>query len=37
MAVQALLRDLPVIRRIFEAVRAAEKIPFTVKLRAGME
>ena len=30
-----LLRDLPVIRRIFEAVRAAVKIPFTVKFRAG--
>ena len=30
-----LLRDLPVIRRIFEAVRAAVQIPFTVKFRAG--
>ena len=30
-----LLRDLPRIRRIFEAVRAAVKIPFTVKFRAG--
>ena len=30
-----LLRDLPVIRQIFEAVRAAVKIPFTVKFRAG--
>ena len=30
-----LLRDLPVIRSIFEAVRAAVKIPFTVKFRAG--
>ena len=30
-----LLRDLPGIRRIFEAVRAAVKIPFTVKFRAG--
>lgn len=30
-----LLRDLPAIRRIFEAVRAAVKIPFTVKFRAG--
>jgi len=30
-----LLRDLPLIRRIFEAVRAAVKIPFTVKFRAG--
>src|SRR5258707_13786055 len=33
----ALLRDLPAIRRIFEAVRAAVKIPFTVKFRAGWE
>src|SRR5215467_11165146 len=30
-----LLRDLPVIGRIFEAVRAAVKIPFSVKFRAG--
>jgi len=30
-----LLRDLPLIRQIFEAVRAAVKIPFTVKYRAG--
>jgi nifR3 family TIM-barrel protein len=30
-----LLRDLPVIGKIFEAVRAAVKIPFTVKFRAG--
>ena len=30
-----LLRDLPVIGRIFEAVRAAVNIPFTVKFRAG--
>jgi tRNA-dihydrouridine synthase B len=30
-----LLRDLPQIRRIFESVRAAVKIPFTVKFRAG--
>jgi nifR3 family TIM-barrel protein len=30
-----LLRDLPAIRSIFEAVRAAVKIPFTVKFRAG--
>jgi len=30
-----LLRDLPAIRRIFEAVRAAVRIPFTVKFRAG--
>jgi len=30
-----LLRDLPLIRRIFESVRVAVKIPFTVKFRAG--
>jgi nifR3 family TIM-barrel protein len=30
-----LLRDMPQIRHIFEAVRAAVKIPFTVKFRAG--
>jgi tRNA-dihydrouridine synthase B len=30
-----LLRDLPAIGRIFEAVRTAVKIPFTVKFRAG--
>jgi nifR3 family TIM-barrel protein len=30
-----LLRDLPAIGSIFEAVRAAVKIPFTVKFRAG--
>jgi nifR3 family TIM-barrel protein len=30
-----LLRDLPLIRQIFEAVRAAVNIPFTVKFRAG--
>jgi len=30
-----LLRDLPRIRGIFEAVRGAVKIPFTVKFRAG--
>ena len=30
-----LLRELPVIRKIFESVRAAVKIPFTVKFRAG--
>jgi tRNA-dihydrouridine synthase B len=30
-----LLRDLPAIGRIFEAVRGAVKIPFTVKFRAG--
>lgn len=32
-----LLRDLSLIRRIFEAVRAAVKIPFTVKFRAGWD
>ncbi|HSA93375.1 MAG TPA: tRNA dihydrouridine synthase DusB [Terriglobales bacterium] len=30
-----LLRDLPRIRQIFERVRAAVRIPFTVKFRAG--
>jgi len=30
-----LLRDLPQIQRIFEAVRTAVKIPFTVKFRMG--
>jgi tRNA-dihydrouridine synthase B len=30
-----LLRDLPLIREIFESVRKAVKIPFTVKFRAG--
>jgi tRNA-dihydrouridine synthase B len=30
-----LLRDLPRIRSIFEAVRSAVRIPFTVKFRAG--
>src|SRR6202043_3615315 len=30
-----LLRDLPLILQIFEAVRGAVKIPFTVKFRAG--
>ncbi len=30
-----LLKDLPVIKRIFEAVRSAVKIPFTVKFRLG--
>ena len=30
-----LLRDLPAISRIFQAVRAAVKIPFTVKFRLG--
>jgi len=32
-----LLKDLPVIRRIFEAVRGAVKIPFTVKFRLGWD
>jgi nifR3 family TIM-barrel protein len=32
-----LLRDLPAIGNIFEAVRAAIKIPFTVKFRAGWD
>jgi len=32
-----LLKDLPVIRGIFEAVRAAVKIPFTVKFRLGWD
>jgi len=30
-----LLRDLPAIGKIFESVRAAVRIPFTVKFRAG--
>jgi tRNA-dihydrouridine synthase B len=30
-----LLRDLPRIRGIFESIRAAVKLPFTVKFRAG--
>jgi tRNA-dihydrouridine synthase B len=30
-----LLRDLPLIKTIFESVRAAVEIPFTVKFRAG--
>jgi nifR3 family TIM-barrel protein len=30
-----LLRDVPLIGKIFETVRAAVKIPFTVKFRAG--
>ncbi len=30
-----LLRDLPQIAKIFEAIRSAVKIPFTVKFRAG--
>jgi tRNA-dihydrouridine synthase B len=30
-----LLRDLPLIKNIFESVRAAVTIPFTVKFRAG--
>jgi nifR3 family TIM-barrel protein len=32
-----LLKDLPVIQRIFVAVRAAVKIPFTVKFRLGWD
>ncbi|HET9281590.1 MAG TPA: tRNA dihydrouridine synthase DusB [Candidatus Angelobacter sp.] len=32
-----LLKDLPVIRTIFEAVRTAVKIPFTVKVRLGWD
>lgn len=32
-----LLKDLPVIKRIFEAVRTAVKIPFTVKFRMGWD
>jgi nifR3 family TIM-barrel protein len=32
-----LLRDLPAIGKIFEAVRAAVRIPFTVKFRAGWD
>jgi tRNA-dihydrouridine synthase B len=32
-----LLKDLPVIGAIFEAVRAAVKIPFTVKFRLGWD
>ncbi|HEX7287145.1 MAG TPA: tRNA dihydrouridine synthase DusB [Candidatus Angelobacter sp.] len=32
-----LLKDLPVIRGIFESVRAAVKIPFTVKFRLGWD
>src|SRR5579859_3953215 len=32
-----LLRDLPAIQTIFEAVRAAVKIPFTVKFRMGWD
>jgi tRNA-dihydrouridine synthase B len=30
-----LLRDLPLIKNIFESIRVAVKIPFTVKFRAG--
>jgi nifR3 family TIM-barrel protein len=30
-----LLRDLPAIGKIFDAIRAAVKLPFTVKFRAG--
>ncbi len=32
-----LLRDLPLLRGIFERVRAAVRIPFTVKFRAGWD
>ncbi|HYX53905.1 MAG TPA: tRNA dihydrouridine synthase DusB [Candidatus Limnocylindrales bacterium] len=32
-----LLKDLPVIQKIFETVRAAVKIPFTVKFRLGWD
>jgi tRNA-dihydrouridine synthase B len=32
-----LLKDLPVIAKIFEAVRVAVKIPFTVKFRLGWD
>jgi len=32
-----LLRDLPLIAKIFEAVRGAVKIPFTVKFRLGWD
>jgi tRNA-dihydrouridine synthase B len=32
-----LLRDLPLLRRIFEAVRSAVTIPFTVKFRLGWD
>lgn len=32
-----LLKDLPVIRGIFESVRAAVRIPFTVKFRLGWD
>src|ERR1700751_4685427 len=32
-----LLRDLPLLEQILKAVRAAVKIPFTIKLRAGWD
>lgn len=32
-----LLRDLPLLERIFRAVRAAVRIPLTIKLRAGWD
>ncbi len=32
-----LLKDLPIIQKIFETVRAAVKIPFTVKFRLGWD
>src|SRR5207245_2534836 len=33
----SLLRDLPLIETLFKAVRAAVKIPFTVKVRSGWD
>jgi len=32
-----LLRDLPLLRRLFEAIRGAVSLPFTVKFRAGWD
>ncbi|HJY89386.1 MAG TPA: tRNA-dihydrouridine synthase family protein, partial [Candidatus Acidoferrum sp.] len=32
-----LLRDLPLLEQIFRAIRAAVKIPLTIKLRAGWD
>src|SRR5260370_32715461 len=32
-----LLRDMPLLEQIFRAVRAAVKIPLTIKLRAGWD
>ena len=37
MAALVCLKDLPVIGTIFEAVRSAVKIPFTVKFRLGWD